>query len=276
MAWNFIHFICLQGGGEESLPTSSLDTNQSEQSKLNPSSAVSCCETSLPEIYLASLFGMTSPLSEKTIRQQNDILTNSSKSGTDCVSAEDSPAKTYHKRTRTEKGLREKEAVCTLKCTESLAKYDRDTSSWKTHQTSWLEGLNKYSERFPSWGIIYHGELFPLETPARLTYEKDGGVWATPTRNMAKNSVTESQLKRNSPDLKMQVHLYPTLVKGHLGGGSGGIQKIFQNPNLTDVEKVRMAAGNGGDLNPDWTEWLMGFPVGWTETFPETPSPKTS
>ena len=25
------------------------------------------------------------------------------------------------------------------------------------------------------------------------------------------------------------------------------------------------AVGNGGQLNPTWVEWLMGFPIGWTD-----------
>lgn len=33
-----------------------------------------------------------------------------------------------------------------------------------------------------------------------------------------------------------------------------------------------MSQGNGGQLNPDWVEWLMGFPIGWTDIAAE-PSP---
>src|SRR6185437_3380729 len=33
------------------------------------------------------------------------------------------------------------------------------------------------------------------------------------------------------------------------------------------------AAALGGQLNPTWVEWLMGFPLGWTDLEPsETPS----
>lgn len=31
-----------------------------------------------------------------------------------------------------------------------------------------------------------------------------------------------------------------------------------------------MASGNSGQLNPDWEEWLMFWPIGWTDT--ETPN----
>jgi hypothetical protein len=31
------------------------------------------------------------------------------------------------------------------------------------------------------------------------------------------------------------------------------------------MEGRAMRAGNGGKLNPMWVEWLMGFPIGWTD-----------
>lgn len=34
---------------------------------------------------------------------------------------------------------------------------------------------------------------------------------------------------------------------------------------ITEAERRSMAAGSGGQLNPDWVEWLMGFPIGWTD-----------
>ena len=29
-----------------------------------------------------------------------------------------------------------------------------------------------------------------------------------------------------------------------------------------------MGAGNNGKLNPMWVEWLMGWPLGWTDLKP--------
>jgi hypothetical protein len=34
--------------------------------------------------------------------------------------------------------------------------------------------------------------------------------------------------------------------------------------NLQDAEEYETAK-NGGQLNPEWVEWLMGWPIGWTE-----------
>lgn len=70
--------------------------------------------------------------------------------------------------------------------------------------------------------------------------------------------------KRHSPDLNYVVK-YPTPKTNGFCGGSGAAKKVRNNGNLTDEEKRSMLAGNGGQLNPDWVEWLMGWPVGWTD-----------
>lgn len=39
-----------------------------------------------------------------------------------------------------------------------------------------------------------------------------------------------------------------------------------------DKKHMSMASGSGGQLNPTWVEWLMGFPLGWTDlSASETP-----
>ena len=47
--------------------------------------------------------------------------------------------------------------------------------------------------------------------------------------------------------------LYATLTAGASVGSSGGGNRRGLR---TDV---------GGQLNPTWCEWLMGFPTGWTD-----------
>jgi len=47
-------------------------------------------------------------------------------------------------------------------------------------------------------------------------------------------------------------------------GGTGAWEKL--NDATTHEEAKLMGAGNGGRLNPDWVELLMGWPLGWTRT----------
>ena len=70
-------------------------------------------------------------------------------------------------------------------------------------------------------------------------------------------------------NLKGVVMFYPTPTTGAgLCGGTGNFQQLKNleaRGQITEEERRSMAAGNGGQLNPDWVEWMMGFPLGWTE-----------
>lgn len=63
--------------------------------------------------------------------------------------------------------------------------------------------------------------------------------------------------------------LFPTpSVGAGLCGGTGNFQQLKALSEcgvITEEERKSMSAGNGGCLNPAWVEWLMGYPIGWTE-----------
>lgn len=74
--------------------------------------------------------------------------------------------------------------------------------------------------------------------------------------------------KNRSRNLNDQIAMYPTPTGARLCGGSHAAQtlnRIQENGHITEQEKRSMKSGNGGQLNPEWVEWLMGFPIGWTD-----------
>ena len=98
-------------------------------------------------------------------------------------------------------------------------------------------------------------------------------MWPTPKASDYKGSgpagtkSAEHDLKKHN--LKGAVMFYPTPTTGAgLCGGTGNFQQLKNlkaRGQITEEERRSMAAGNGGQLNPDWVEWMMGFPLGWTE-----------
>jgi DNA (cytosine-5)-methyltransferase 1 len=39
-----------------------------------------------------------------------------------------------------------------------------------------------------------------------------------------------------------------------------------QRNKITSLQvMVKAAEGNTGQMNPQWVEWLMGYPIGWTD-----------
>ncbi len=62
---------------------------------------------------------------------------------------------------------------------------------------------------------------------------------------------------RGEPKLSAQVKLWPTPTARDWRSGKASPATHARNARPLN-EKV------GGNLNPTWTEWLMGFPLGWT------------
>jgi hypothetical protein len=120
----------------------------------------------------------------------------------------------------------------------SFAKYNHHSRLWKTAQCSLFGGLSELSETWPRWGMMQNGELFPRVPAVLHTHGKDCGYWDTP----CKADAHPRAYKRKS---------------AYHGKGQKHIQAVCYD---------RMIPGdlNGGRLNPDFVDWLMGWPVTWT------------
>lgn len=69
----------------------------------------------------------------------------------------------------------------------------------------------------------------------------------------------------------MMEHTFPTPGTTGFSNGTGNCEKanqLFRGGVLTEDERRSFRSGNGGQLNPDWTEWLMDWPIGWTDLRP--------
>jgi hypothetical protein len=58
----------------------------------------------------------------------------------------------------------------------------------------------------------------------------------------------------------------PTAWLGRRPVHANGIAERFWNPDRSnELSDALAASGTRGSLNPTWVEWLMGFPLGWTD-----------
>mgnify|MGYP000853982035 CR=1 FL=1 len=135
-----------------------------------------------------------------------------------------------------------------------------------------------------------HGRLlFRLSASMPRTEESGFGLWVTPAAADSQGSTGGGQGR----SLRTDVRMFPTPTKAIADGGqtsrSGkrksellltGIAKMFPTPTARDWKdgaSIGSAPENGllgrvvnpspatGSLNPNWVEWLMGYPVGWTD-----------
>jgi hypothetical protein len=171
--------------------------------------------------------------------------------------------------------------------------------------------LAEFWETWPRSGMTRSGRAFELPTLAPRTDETECGSWPTP-HGMGSDGhgnelsmlvqtvegVTDlDRTRRKYPDFS------PTPLPSDVDGGrttkgkkrqhETGLRRAAMWPTPTATDGRRGADYNranrrdgggrdlvtdvGGQLNPTWFEWLMGYPLGWTALEPsEMPSSRRS
>jgi hypothetical protein len=177
---------------------------------------------------------------------------------------------------------------------QPLANYDPDTQSWRTFEDISLWGDYKLLENLPKSGMTRNGVLYQQPAWERPIDENESSLWPTPTtqENEHPNATWNDKLRRVAPNgsthginLADAVQKWPTPQardwKGPSGRSLKGTEtdlpmavKMWPTPTATE-HKYRLQGSSqasknlnalhGGKLNPTWVEWLMGFPIGWTD-----------
>lgn len=130
-----------------------------------------------------------------------------------------------------------REVDCGQRWQESSVRFDPSTHSWKTHRTLFDSDLPECSVTLPAWGMTLGGVVFQR---APLVRHKPG---------------------RGSG-------LLPTLTASDAKGARNGTAK-GRTPasGLTMTDWLWLNIGQGM-LHPESAEWMMLWPVGWTELQP--------
>jgi hypothetical protein len=179
------------------------------------------------------------------------------------------------------------EAASGVKWHESSVRYDRASSLWKTHRSLWEEDLPWSSVTLPKWGSMRDGVCWERMMSELPTGATDAGLWRTPAAR--------------EPGVSAE-RLIP--IEGGIPGGMnrhfdkhtgrmaqiGLMQQVmlrqkWPTPTVNDSKNstlppsqinhdnipgalIRNGEAPGGQLNPTWVEWLMGWPLGWTDLKP--------
>lgn len=155
-----------------------------------------------------------------------------------------------------------------------LEKMLLESSTWRSTRC-WLTWKVKATKQ----GRLY----FQLAVSTPRTGVTEYASWAgseerpiyfIPTPTTQNRPVSEAAKKKykSSPSLEDYIRLWPTPTTGAgLCGGTGNynqLKALEEAGEISPEERRSMAAGNGGQLNPDWVEAMMGFPPGWTKSEP--------
>lgn len=168
-------------------------------------------------------------------------------------------------------------------------KSGRSLSSSKTYRLSAPEDWATLCGNWPGYGMTRGGVLYPLTMWERRTREKDGSslptptaqdfkrrgptskqqglpehvlMWPTPRAGKTSDESLENFMARKgrgdvcTPPLTLAVKMWPTPTAHNA--------KECASPSEFNRNTPTLAAAAGGQLNPDWVEYLMGFATGWT------------
>src|SRR5260221_83763 len=151
---------------------------------------------------------------------------------------------------------------CGRSSRDSFANYDPLTSSWRTSQGSVLGDSMTFSETWPRAGMTRNGKAYQRVPLVRLTSVIASGLWPTPR---AYSFATSHRPGLTALDVRVR-GLYreksrywptPNASNGTRGPGKPSRWTRHHQINLEDVV-------GSGNLNPQWVEWLMGYPIDWT------------
>ena len=295
-------YTFLRASGEVSSAECYSDIPAFARSKSSRSVERFCSKNNATESYPASRFGTTCGLSTGDRGAEKSI-----------AFAEASPAKTSQRQAKA-RASTEREAGCGASSRVLLAKFDRNTRSWRTPQCSLFGDSDECLETFPRSGMTQNGLLWERTTWARPTGASEFGFWRTPDTGAGgeisaekaadfatgKTRASGSVIQLRLCDQVRHPQLWPTpTVCGNnnrkgltktSGDGLATAVLTYPTPKCQDAgaalfdrrkgnlgEVIHGKYLNGGDttpqtktarLNPYWIEWLMGWPIGWTDLKP--------
>ncbi len=187
----------------------------------------------------------------------------------------------------------------------SLATFDRASSSWRTVQQSLLGDSDECSVTWPRSGMTADGRCWELPMLGRRTSVTGSGLWPTPVAS--DTSSRSKPYAQGGTPLSLAVKWPTPTVCGNYnrkgasatsGDGLATAVRMWPTPNAQERDgkqtpgshltltkavkgwkKGRVGGSpdsvvpdteiqDGGPLNPTWVEWLMGWPLGWTDLKP--------
>lgn len=182
------------------------------------------------------------------------------------------------------------EVAYSLKLSGLQKKLTHLSSFLKTSLASGQEDLLVFVSSWPRWGMICGGQLSVPQALEPRTKGIDGLYLPTPT--VCGNYNRPKKGTSSGTGLATYVTMFPTPTASEYGTQKGANgqprpslstmarQNKWPTPVATDWKRngspsdmrrnspplgSLVAHQSGGMLNPQWVEWLMGYPSGWTE-----------
>ena len=160
--------------------------------------------------------------------------------------------------------------------TELSAKYDPHSHSLRTSQCSLFGEELESLQTLPKSGMMLNGALYQLRMssgleairnhPPFITAENASSLLRLPTPTICGDCNRKGASKTSGDGLRTVVMRLPTPNAGDLKAGFSNAPDRSQSSLPRSVAYLEgKSSGKRGGVNPNWKEWLMGFPIGWSD-----------
>ena len=164
---------------------------------------------------------------------------------------------------------------------ELLAKYDLPTQSWRTSQRCFLateaDGFSEYLETWPRSGMTVNGTAYrlPVLVPVTGGIESGSSHIPTPTTRdhfSARKTANRKKVWKSNDGTTLldYVRMWPTPNAGLMKHSYHDKSQPYYEKRIKDGRQMDLAhkmyqEEGSGQLNPQFVEWLMGFPMDFTK-----------
>ena len=142
---------------------------------------------------------------------------------------------------------------------------------WRIDQINLLDGEPEpMGDDWPRAGLLRSGTAYSTDPIAPLTRQSED--WPTPAARDWKDTGANVNWEAVAAKSKLagvvqMREKFPTpQASDHRDRGNLSHPSIQRRKRLGKQLNLSMVVSPvSGSLNPDWVEWLMGFPVGWSD-----------
>ena len=124
--------------------------------------------------------------------------------------------------------------------------YDPDSQSWKMSGCLFTGDYGKSSAPLPKSGIMRNGKVYVLVSLECTISGNECGLWPTPAASDGMGGIA-----KKTAELKAKGLCRPSGVR--------------MGSSLKWEKRITDTYNGKGHLNPNLSEWLMGYPINWTE-----------
>lgn len=139
---------------------------------------------------------------------------------------------------------------------------------WPTPRANDSEKRGNFDSTNPRNGLPAAVKLYPTPRTTGLDWGRNSrkaakarGMWPTPGASDEKNRCSNPAMARKRLDSGKQIGLETAV---HLWAAPNARDWKDTDPTQGNRQSPNLGTQVGGNLNPTWVEWLMGFPLGWT------------